>query len=377
MSQQLHNAGSRTSRRAPAARGFSLLELMIAMLIFMLIGAATMNLIKAHMPMATTMANQSGLTMNLRNALAQVELDAVNAGTGYYPGASVPAWPVGFTIVNAPETSACNNSSNYTFGANCFDKLNIISGDPTVGAMQPTAAVDTDAVSTATLTVPAGITPANLATSLAPGVELMWVTTSSPTHITTTVLSQPSVANTAANTVTVTFTKTTTSGTTTGVNTSDPYLIASSPDPSATNTMILGSSFATSDYVIKLSPITYSVDLTTPTDPKLIRSDGTNVDVVAEQIIGFRVGASTRFNQVTSNYIFNASAPSVAMGCSSGCGYNNDWAQVRAIRVSVIGRTTPNSDIATNYHNSFDGGTYKIQGLSVTINPRNLSMTDQ
>jgi prepilin-type N-terminal cleavage/methylation domain-containing protein len=363
---------ARRPQHAGEARGFSLLELMVAMAMFMVIGAAAMTLIKAHMPMASSSANQAGLTMNLRNSLAQIELDAVNAGAGYYPGVNVSDWPVGFTIVNQDETVACNSGGvNDTFGANCFDTLNIISGDPTVVPLHPAVGVNTDTTGSVSVTVPATTTAAALAASFHTGDELLWLGTASPSLITTTVLTGPGVPNGA--TVTLTFNKTTG-----GLNTTDPYLIAKYADSSYTNALLTGSTFTTSDWIIKLSPITYWVDYTTtPANPKLMRSQGGNKDVVAEQIIGFRVGAAARFNTTTTNYLFNASGPSVASGCTTNCGYNNDWAQVRAIRVSVIGRTPPNSDLATNYHNSFDGGPYKIQGLSVTINPRNLSMTDQ
>ena len=102
--------------------------------------------------------------------------------------------------------------------------------------------------------------------------------------------------------------------------------------------------------------------------------------MIAEQVIGFRVGASVRNGSVDTPYNFNASQKSVANGCAlpvDQCGYDSDWSKVRAVRVSLIGRTQPNSDPNNPYKNSFDGGPYKIQGVSVTINPRNLSMNDQ
>ena len=129
--------------------------------------------------------------------------------------------------------------------------------------------------------------------------------------------------------------------------------------------------------MLKLSPITYSVDLTNVNNPKLTRRQGANTDVIAEQIIGFRVGASVRVGTADQPYNFNSAAQSAANGCTSNCGYEDDWAQIRAVRISLIGRTPPNADLTSKYTNSFDGGPYKIQGVSVTINPRNLSMADQ
>lgn len=353
-------------RRAVGALGFSLIELMVAMAMFMVIGAAAMSLVKAHMPMASSAANQAGLTMNLRNALSQIELDAINAGYGSYPGTNMGDWPVGFTIINAPQGAACNNAATYTFGPNCYDTLNIMATDPTVLPMHPGPGTNTDN-GTASLTVPAGETAASLAASLPPNTILLWVNpTGQPPSFTATTVTSATAAGAVVN---ITF-----YATTGGVNTpppapNDPYQIADHQGVNYKSGAELTNNFDVNSWVLKLNPITYTVDLTNPANPKLVRQQNGNTDVVAEQIIGFRVGASLRFPTTPgdSNFSFD----------SSNTGYNYDWAEVRAIRVSVIGRTTPSSDIAINFHNSFDGGPYKIQGLSVTVNPRNLSMTDQ
>ena len=48
----------------------------------------------------------------------------------------------------------------------------------------------------------------------------------------------------------------------------------------------------------------------------------------------------------------------------------------------MIGRTPPglysnsNTNSSTLFTNSFDGQPYKIQALSIIVNPRNLSMND-
>src|SRR5262249_60023780 len=88
-----------------------------------------------------------------------------------------------------------------------------------------------------------------------------------------------------------------------------------------------------------------------------------NADIIADQIIGFKVGVS-QFNNAT---------------LSSGAYlYDNSYLtrSVRSVRVSVIGRTPPGQWSGTNFANSFDGGNYKIEALSLVINPRNLSMND-
>jgi hypothetical protein len=46
------------------------------------------------------------------------------------------------------------------------------------------------------------------------------------------------------------------------------------------------------------------------------------------------------------------------------------------VRVSLIGRTPPGQFTGQNFRNTYDGGQYRIQALSLVINPRNLSMND-
>jgi hypothetical protein len=49
---------------------------------------------------------------------------------------------------------------------------------------------------------------------------------------------------------------------------------------------------------------------------------------------------------------------------------------IRSIRVSLIGRTPQGQFTGSNFRNTYDGGQYRIQALSLVINPRNLSMND-
>jgi hypothetical protein len=104
------------------------------------------------------------------------------------------------------------------------------------------------------------------------------------------------------------------------------------------------------------------VDASDPTNPKLIRRQNGQDTVIAEQIIGFKVGAAIWNSTGAGAYSFDTAS------------YGSDWTLIRAIRVSMIGRTGP--DPTNSFRNSFDGGPYKIQSVSVVINPRNLSMHD-
>jgi hypothetical protein len=138
---------------------------------------------------------------------------------------------------------------------------------------------------------------------------------------------------------------------------SDPLALTNAADSNK-----LGTQFCNTDWVLKLAPITYRVDASNPANPQLLRIEGGQSNVIAEQIIGFKVGASIWNGTSVSDYSFDSSS------------YSYDWALIRSIRVSMIGRTAP--DWSSTFRNSFDGGAYKIESVSVVINPRNLSMND-
>lgn len=131
----------------------------------------------------------------------------------------------------------------------------------------------------------------------------------------------------------------------------------------------LGTTFCTPDWILKLAPITFRVDATDPTNPKLLRVRGGSALTVMDQVIGFKVGA-TLWNDgssaVTEQYNYDTST------YSTPC----DFTLVRSVRVSLIGRTPPSADPFYSFRNSFDDGPYQIQGVSIVVNPRNLSMRD-
>jgi hypothetical protein len=155
--------------------------------------------------------------------------------------------------------------------------------------------------------------------------------------------------------------------------TNDPLQITVNQDTAAgtyQNTM-LGTSFCsgspTTDFVLRLTPVQYSVDTSNSADPQLVRKQNGTTQVLADQVIGFKVGA-TLFNGGTGTdstaYDFKNSD------------YLNNYTLVRSVRISLIGRTVPVSDPTYHFRNTFDGGPYLIQGVSVIVNPRNMSMSD-
>ena len=100
-------------------------------------GQAALTLFSVEQPLLNRQQNFAGLNIAMRNAVAQIQLNTVNAGTGFYPGTNIPDWPVGVTIINSNPSSACNTPSTFTYSSTCFDKLNIITTDPNTPPAHP------------------------------------------------------------------------------------------------------------------------------------------------------------------------------------------------------------------------------------------------
>jgi hypothetical protein len=156
----------------------------------------------------------------------------------------------------------------------------------------------------------------------------------------------------------------------------DPAGIAVNPNNK------LGTNFCGPDWILKISPITYKVDRSTASDPKLVReqpSGNTASDVLlADQVIGFKVGALLWNNCTTtctsddeSTYNYDASSY-----VSGGTAQAYNYSLIRSIQIELIGRTTPNFAPTYVFRNAFDGGPYQIESDSVVLNPRNLSMNN-
>jgi len=219
---------------------------------------------------------------------------------------------------------------------------------------------------------PTGTTAAALASDYHNGDQLLLVNSSNSQMTTITLSGLAGSGGTAA---------TYTSGATTGVkltfnitnadgsnsSTNDPLSLTTSLNPK------LGTSFCSTDWIMRLAPVTYQVDTTTASNPKLTRTQAGTTSVLAEQVIGFKVGAiAWNVTDDTTGYSYNASNSSTA----SPVGYSNEWWLIRSVQVALIGRTTPNPDPTFTYRNGFDGGPYQIASEIATINPRNLSMNN-
>lgn len=399
-------------RRSALGRtaGFSLVELLVAMAIFLVIGAAAVRLVQSHVPLVSNQQNQAGMNMNLQNAIAQMQVDVVNAGAGYYNGASVADWPIGITILNCGNAntanvssngcsaagSNCFNSTTFTYSASCFDTLNVLAMDTTTPAAHPTdSAGDLTGCNTFSnladlyITPPTGVTAAALAAKYFTGDQVLLINVNTNGN---EQAAGSSLANGNRMTTVVLTANGSVSGSlvhlqhfTTGTNGAystpgppqDPLFISAigTSDSSAQDVSSLTNTFcAQTDWALRLAPITYTVNTTNSADPQLTR----NTSVIADQVIGFKVGAMTWNTNTTddqSNYLFNAPGVYPGSGCTSTCGYQDNWPLIRSVMVSLIGRTPPNPSAA--FKNSFDGGPYQVQALSSVINPRNLSMHDQ
>jgi prepilin-type N-terminal cleavage/methylation domain-containing protein len=381
----------RRSGHVPAAHcgdpGFSLIELLVAMAIFLAVSAAALSLFSFQQPMFKMQQGQVGVNIGLRNAITQLEMDVVNAGTRYFVGVNIPSSPVGVTIVNnvVPAGNSCYNAATQTYSATCFDTLNIIAIN---GSVSPIGATDVTggtlgsncsdtSTGTAYGRAAPGLTLAQTAAQYSAGNQLLFLN-GSGLRLTTVVLTANATAT--ANAVVFLFQPTT------GPNPGPPGMNSVANDPlnisthalTATvntpwgtkNSVMLGNQFCGSDWILQLAPITYSVDTSTnPNDPTLVRQVGSAKNVVMDQIIGFKVGASV-WNDLTQTtnvqYYYDASQYPAPY----------DFSEVRAVRVSIIARTTPSHDPNYPFRNSFDNGRYQILGASVVVNPRNLSMND-
>jgi prepilin-type N-terminal cleavage/methylation domain-containing protein len=387
------------------AAGFTLIEFLVAMALFLIIGGTTFSMFAKNAPYFTQQQSTAALNIGLQNVVSQMQLDLVNAGTGYYPGMLLPIWPTGLTIINKNPSTACNVPSTFTYTATCFDKLNILAINPNTPPTHPTdssgaagftncsvtgAAGTQDTAGTFYIQASPGLTLAQTAAGYSSGDQIFLVqtvagngnvngTTSGGGGGGTTVGINGAKINTFVLTGAPTVNAATVSlpflQSNNGINSNadDPLDISTSS--TASN---LGTKFCPADWVMKMDPITYWVDLTNPQDPTLKRNHivaGTlNSDVIAEQIIGFKVGAAvwgaSDSGVSTSSALYNFYAQNQTGDTPSG--YNNNFSLVRSVRVSLIGRTSPN--IANPFRNTFDSGPYQVLGADVVINPRNMTM---
>jgi hypothetical protein len=287
-----------------------------------------------------------------------MEIDLINAATGYFPTYNIPGAPLGAVIKNL--------SAGY-------DQLTIVSFDPTIVA-HPTAATNDTTSGTMTVT-PVGIN----ATALAAGynwsagnpIELMIFSntvnaSSGMPYITTFPLTAAGTVSGSNVIIHYTPNVTPVAGTPgTGTWLGDPLYISSTygiSDPIGANPGILYLStnqYDQTDWVLKVNSVVYSVN---PATAELTRTvNGGTPETVATNIFGFKVGTLA---YGTTSYTYISTPGSVT----------NNPSEIRSLRVSFIGHTAP--DPSAPFRNSVDGGPYRVEATSFIINPRNMSIHD-
>jgi Tfp pilus assembly protein PilW len=358
-------------RIRPPETGFSLVEFLVAMTVFLVVGGAALSLYMAQQPTSKQELDQVGLNIGLRNATTQLQNDLVNAGTGMFAAANIPSWPVGVAIVNnVPGAGiSCYNAATNTYSASCFDSVSVVAANLSV----PPIHADGAGGCTATNNPPttgdpaSGLTAAQTAANYQQGDQLLFLK-SNGSAFTTVVLTQ--AAQVSGSFVQFSHNATAANGSNTAPN--DPLGITT--DSNDTNNK-LTSSFCNTDWIIKLAPITYQVDASDPTNPKLTRTQNGSTATVMEQVIGFKVGATiwnSSTDTVSTQYNYNAAT--YTNNTANDQAYN--FTLVRSLRISLIGRTKPSTDPNYSFRNTFDGGKYQIQGVGIVVNPRNMSMRD-
>jgi hypothetical protein len=357
----------------------------VATAVFVVVAGAALALFSSQQPLFNRQQNFSALNISMRNAVAQMQLDMVNAGTGYFPGTNIPGWPVGVTIVNSNPASPCNTPATYTYSSTCFDQLNVIATDSNTPAAHPDnggfAFNGSDCIATTSSPVyvlpPAGTTPAALASDYHNGDQLLLVDAANSQMTTIQLSAAPTTySNNGSTGVKLSFNVTNSDGTNTAAD--DPLsvttcLVSTLPCPAADLNPKLNTSFCYTDWILRLAPITYQVSTANPSDPVLTRTQGGTTSNVAEQVIGFKVGA-VAWNVTSDTIPYSYFASNSA--ASSPAGYSNEWWLIRSVQVALIARTTPVTDPTYTYRNGFDGGPYQIESEIATVNPRNLSMNN-
>jgi hypothetical protein len=362
--------------------GFTLLELIVAMGCFLSVTGAAFTLYNRQQTVLLRTQGQVGVNIALRNATAQIQIDLSNAGTAYFQGVNIPAWPVGVTIVNrvVSNGSSCYDATTFSYTTTCFDSLNIIAGAapasyPPINATNNTggtAGTNCSDTSTGVAYGQAapGLTLAQTAATYNSADSLLFLTANGKKMTAVVLTAAPTVAGNAVRFV---FNATNSDGTNTLAN--DPLDITACDNQTCPSPNNFGNQFCANDWIIKLAPITYQVDSSDPSDPKLTRTVNGTTSIVMEQVIGFKLGATiwnTATNTSSTQYNYDASTYSIHNPGDQGWNFT----LVRSIRISLIGRTTPNRNPSYLFRNVFDSGPYQVEGMSLVVNPRNMSMND-
>ncbi|MGH9739152.1 MAG: PulJ/GspJ family protein [Candidatus Acidiferrales bacterium] len=410
------------------SKGFTLIELMVAVTVFLVIAGVAFSVFDKHMAMVTYQESLSGVNLSLRNATGQLQLDLQGAGENLL-GTVSNTFATGVIIQNqvpavqGGSAAACTPSGGtwaYPVPSACFDSLTIFdpptcaanatTGQPPVLTLQNT--VDVYSGNPLVAWDSNGGVPATDATCFKAGDELLIIQVSngvtSPSCDLVTSLycvgevqitSPPSVSS--PNLV-FTYTPTAYNGAPTGcpgASCTDPQGILYNPNSGTNFEKQLQHNFqADTTYIVDVGgssgAITYSVVVnpSNSADTQLQRCDVSGCGVLADQIIGFKVGAALWSNEATdqpdiANYFYDSSSycnafyggncNDVPLSVPADTNDPYDFSLIRAVRISLVGRTAPNAiNAVTQLNNGFDNGPYLVQQSSVVVDLRNMTIGD-
>ena len=134
-----NNTFCRPHHRIGAA-GFTLIEFLIAMAMFVVVGGAVLEMFAKQAPYFTRQQNLVGVNIAMQNAVSQMQIDLANAGTGLLSRNRHPEL-ADWNNDRQPsfqEAPACNIPTTFTYTQACFDKLNILTVNSTIPPVHPT-----------------------------------------------------------------------------------------------------------------------------------------------------------------------------------------------------------------------------------------------
>jgi prepilin-type N-terminal cleavage/methylation domain-containing protein len=426
--------GGRPRSRRPA-RGFTLIELMVAMAVFLVVAGTAFSVFNKHMQMITRQENLSGVNLALRNAAGQLQMDLSKSGQNLLAGIgnSQVSFSAGVIINNNVPAAQGGTAANcapsgtmysYPVPSACYDSITLfgphnVGCAATANGYPPVLVISDPGNSQESLSSSSiiwGSDPNNAANDAADaacfknGDELLVIQL--PSGGATLNCASGVASSFCLASVTLTKDAQVSGGKIQlqhnptggsggpggcpGASCTDPQGVIYNPNStSGTNfNNELAAGFSNGAYIVDIgsttSNVTYSVQINPQqaNDPQLVRCDSNGCAVLADQVLGFKVGAALWNNDQggqpdIANYFYDSSKY-----CNEINGANcntvpppvNDqynFSLIRAVRVSLIGRTPPKSDATLNkFANGFDAGPYLIQQTSVVVDLRNLSIGD-